>query len=423
MGVWVSFGDFLLTYIIPLVFYGLVVSEGRGVFIYPEVTLQLLSVFATVFLLFLIVVQPFSVLFSRAVSGFYAVIPLLGRGFHALFAFFYVSLAAMYLFAGLSFNRYDSLAASEELGNTALVALVLFCKVIACTQIFYFLALKLDKNVFGRLYWWCIFFALMLTIDGMAHIMLIGLVLWFLLSTRTLYNFLNSGLLYRLSYKLCAAAFVICLFVMGLAFKAKSLGVVEETISSTDYFVTKLSWLVDRVSTVYFSAGYAINNSVIDPELNVHSWGIVTNEIRYRLCVLTAGMDCSQYRDAYGSMSRFNFANIMVVDPQRGGASPGVIGSAGYLFPIFLSPLVAILYYSVVSSFVDAAIGLRTKGTLTIIGMVVYGYLLRIIYLNPVSLLNPLSSPFIGLMAFLFVSTQFYHLRKKYDEARQSSVK
>ncbi|NOU22802.1 MAG: hypothetical protein HOO93_13650 [Methyloglobulus sp.] len=417
IGVWVSFGDFMLTYIIPLVFFGLMVYEGPGVYVYPEVTLQLVSVFVAVMLLFLIAVQPISVLFSRAVSGFYAAIPFFGRDFYVLFAIFYVALAAFYLFSGLSFNRYDAIAASEELGNTALVTLVLFCKVIVCTQVFYFFALKLDKNIFGQFYWWCIFCALILTIDGMAQIMIVGLVLWFLLSTRTLYNFINLGLFCNLSYKLYATIFVTFLFILGMAFKAKSLDVFAETINDADYFVTKLSWLLDRGSTLYFSAGYAINNSVIDPELNARSWGIVINEIRYRFCVLTAGMDCLQYKDAYASLSRFNSMNIRVVEQARGGASPGVVGSAAYLFPIYLSPFIAILYYSIVSSFMDAAIGTRAKGTITLIGLVIYGYLLRIIYLNPGSLLNPMSSPLIGLMAFLFVSAQFYHLRKKYDES------
>ncbi len=413
MGVWVSFGDFMLTYIFPLVFYGFAVTEGRDIFVYPEITAPLLLVFTVVLLLFFTVVRPFSFLFSSVISGFYRIIPFLGRRFHTLFAISYMALAAVYLLSSLSFNRYDSVAASEELGNTAIVALVLFCKVIASAQIFYFLVLRLDKHVFGQFYWWCIFCALVLTVDGMAHIMLIGLVLWFLLSTRTLYNFLNSGLLQNLSYKLYATALVACLFILGMAFKAKSMDVFAETISDTNYFVTKLYWLVDRVATIYFSAGYAINHSVIDPELNARSWAIVINESKYRWCMLTTGWDCAQYRDAYGSMSRFNFANISVVDPERGGASPGVIGSAAYLFPIYLSPLIAILYYSLVSSFVDTVVGYQAKGTaLTLVGMIIYGYLLRIIYLNPVSLLDPMSSPFIGLMGFVFVSAQFYHLRR-----------
>ena len=404
-----SLGDFLVTYIVPLIAFGLLISNGRGIFNYPELNALLVVYFVVVFLMLTSFLEVFSGLIARFFSSFFHIIPKLSFNLMPLFSILYLVAAIIYLNAGLSFSRYDGVSSASNLGNTTIVALIFMCKVFVSTQVFYLIAMKISSRIWGRYYWPTILCCLIITIDGMAHIMLLGIVIWFFLSERSLYAFVSNNILYKVKYKILAVIVVLFLFILGISFKSKNWNIFDLFLTDSDFAIQNLKWLLDRVSTLYFSAGFAINASMLDLTTNLTSWGIISNEIGYRFCVVFSD-GCNYFQPEFNTMSRYNFANISLIDPGRGGASPGVVGSAAYISPAYISPFLILIYYSLVSGILKTVLNKRCVIGFTLIGLIVFSYLLRVLYLNPVSMLNPLSSPFIGFLIFILASIQAYQL-------------
>lgn len=406
----ISLGDFLITYIVPMFIFGFFISEGRGVFNYPELNVWVVVYFFTLFLLLVSFIEALSGLTAKVTSSVFNLFPSIKINLMPLFSFFYLIAAIVYFNVGLSFSRYDGVSSASDLGNTAIVTFIFICKVFVSTQVFYFIAMKIPRREFGRYYWSIILFCLVITIDGMAHLMLLGIVAWYVISDEKLYSFVSNGFFYKIKYKILAALVVVMLFILGISFKSKSWDVLTLFLTDRDFAIQNFKWLMDRVSTLYFSAGFAVNSSMDNLATNIASWNIITNEIGYRFCVIFSD-GCNSFQSEFNTMSRYNFANISVVDPQRGGASPGVVGSAAYIAPIYLSPFLVLIYYSIISGVLKSVLKKGSVLGFTLIGLIVFSYLLRALYLNPVSMLNPLSSPFIGFFIFILASVQAYHLR------------
>jgi hypothetical protein len=199
-----SLGDFLVTYIVPLIIFGLLISDGRGVFNYPELNALLIAYFAIVFLILTSFLEVLSSLIARLFSGIFYIIPKLSFNLMPLFSVLYLVAAIIYLNAGLSFSRYDGVSSASNLGSTTVVAFIFMCKVFVSTQVFYLIAMKISSRIWGRYYWPTILCCLIITIDGMAHIMLLGIVVWFLLSERSLYAFVSNNISYKVKYKILA---------------------------------------------------------------------------------------------------------------------------------------------------------------------------------------------------------------------------
>ncbi|TRO15861.1 hypothetical protein EQ826_19820 [Ectopseudomonas mendocina] len=409
-GIALSRFDFSFSVLLPFFIYTFVIAEGRGVFVYPEITFSLVCSLVFMTFLVLVLLPTVSVIFVGGFRFVYRVFPRVRPLGFLVFSVVYFVFSIFYFLGDLNYIRYGG-AASEQLKETFIATAIFLCKIVVCTQVFYMLLMGLGRGVYSDSYWFIVSMSMILSTDGMAHVVLLGVFFWFLLARRSLDNFLYSGFFYRPRAKFFFGLGVLLLFFVGIAFKAKSINVAAEILNSGELIVVNLLWLADRVSTLYFSVGYAINNSDFNFSLQFESWNIIVSEIKYRVCVLFSGAGCSVYRELYGSMSRFNFANISFVDPGRGGASPGVLGSASYLFPIYIAPFFAVLYYALVSAAINAAVGAFQIKAVKIFGAIVLIYLVRIVYLNPASMLNPISSPFIGVIVFLAVSAQFYKLK------------
>lgn len=146
--------------------------------------------------------------------------------------------------------------------------------------------------------------------------MLIGVVLLMLVRARGFIALIHQTLFKNLKYKLLGLVILTGLFILGIAFKEKGF---TNITTPAEYYFAKLLWLIDRLSTIYFSTGFVINSHIHNSDINQTAWQIVSNEINFRLCSLFQTTNCSSFKDGYGSISRFNFGNILVNDPGRGG--------------------------------------------------------------------------------------------------------
>lgn len=404
--------DFFFSVIAPLFIYGLFVSEGRGVFVYPELTLAFVASLAVTSLLLFLALPFLSVVFRRVAAVAYLVVPRIKGIYFDLFATIYFVFSLFYFYSGLNYIRYGGVAAAEQLENTSIAAAIFVFKTAVCAQIFYLILMGVGRRVCSKYYWALVSISLIFSADGMAHIALLGVFFWFLFKRNSLERFIGSPITRRVGVKLFFVFGVFVVFFFGIVFKSKSIESISSVFSALELISNNLLWLMDRGATLYFSAGYAVNNSGLDFGLQVESWMIAINEISYRFCVLFSGGGCSDFKVGFGSISRFNFSNISVVDPGRGGASSGVFGSAVYLFSPYLAPVMTVIYYAVVAALIDAASGRRARIRVTFAGSLVLLYLVRIMYLSPAAMINPISSPFIGALVFFVMSAQFSKINR-----------
>ncbi|KTD04618.1 hypothetical protein [Fluoribacter gormanii] len=415
IGIKIALGDLFFSLIVPLFIYGLIQGDLRNEFVYPQVTLEFVTVLISTLLLLIVFADPLTKIIASWVRLWFRLFPRISRHFFLLFAIVYLIAAIVYFSSGLHFNRYDGISASSNLYRTFWVEIIFLGHAVLCAQVFYMIVARNTgifsaQCMFGKSYWMLITIALLLTIDGMAQVILVGIILWYINFPAMFAKFINTPLLNGLKYKFFALILAILLFVLGIAFKER--GLPSDPALLLDYYISKIIWLIDRLSTIYFSTGFAINSHSDNPEIVQKAWEIISNEINFRFCVVFNDGNCSVFKDSFGSISRFNFSNILINDSGRGGASPGVLGATAYLFPLYLVPLITVFYYSIVAAIMDVVVGTNRPITVTVVGVVVYGYLLRGLYLNPAALINPLSSPMIAMVVFIIVSLYFYQNRR-----------
>lgn len=319
-------------------------------------------------------------------------------------------LALTFFLSDLSRSRYIGSASSDIQGT-------LIGVVVACFKCYFgvvaFVELLIEKKALSRVQWLVILVSLILTIDGMAHIMLVGIVFLHIFSFKFFLkssNVLNKGIIL-----LFLTILVLFLYSLGIAWKS---GATDYSVIFTDsdsVMLKSVYWLIYRLSSVFLSICIVSQESFKDIGFFLYGWDITFNEVAFRFCKLTGlNGECSSYVHEYQSIGRYNFAMISHVDPGRGGASPGVLGSAMYLSPWIFSGFFAGLYYAIISKLINLSVLNCSAESFTLIKMIISVYLLRELFLNPASYLDPFSGPFIGLVATLYSFSRFYKAKNQY---------
>lgn len=424
-GLYIALGDLLLSIVGPLIVFGLWIHTGRGIYEYPQVTVELVALVALL-VIWLYFLGPYVSRVFLPVMGFLlALIPRLRARMFTLLGLVYLVCAVLFVVQGLSLNRYDDVKASENLSATAFVTLLFIFKTFVSSQVFYCL-LTGRTHPRSRAYWMMVLAATFLSIDGLAQTMLAGLIFCFVVLRDPFRALLSSAVFRRPLSLIAMGVLAAMLWVAGIGIKSGSFAETAASLRDREFVEHHVSWLVDRVSTLYFAAGYAVNASIEDPDVRTQARSILVNQTAFRLCVITSGVNCSRFKDEYGSLGRFNYVNIRPnaygKAGETAGASAGVLGSAAYLVPLFWIPVIVLLFYSAVAAVVDAAAG-KVRFTPTLLALMVYGYLLRGLFLDPSGFLNPISPPFIGLLAFMLASAQFYHLRAHAAPGKRPAVR
>jgi len=386
--------EFLLATLFAWVAVNLIPSSWTPPLRYVGVSFPLLfQVVVTIVAFFLfstIGARPIQTMASNAIGVF----PKIRCRGQWIVAWAFLALALIFFLTDLSRNRYGSVVGAENVSDTTLSIVLLFFK---C----YYSALVLagvinNQNVLNRKQWVVVYAAMLLCVDGMAHMVLLVIFLIYLFASSALY-FNPNVLVRRLILYVVAVVLVFGAYVLGVGWKENDFSRSLNIIQDYNAILNSVYWVAYRLSTVFLSAAVASNVSYSDPFFFVVNWEMIYDEFMYRSCkVVTAG-ECSEYLHPLKSIARFNFSQLLYDDPGRGGASPGVLGSALYAFPWPVSGIACGFYYALIGAAINSIHGYKRQ-SMSLLCLVSSIYLLRILFLNTAAFFNPLSGPFLGLL-------------------------
>ncbi|WMN61176.1 hypothetical protein NI389_07265 [Pseudoalteromonas xiamenensis] len=316
--------------------------------------------------------------------------------------------AISFFISDLSRGRYVG-SASENMQGTFIALAVLFAK--AYFGILAFIELVTEKRILSKYQWLTVLVCMVLTIDGMAHIMLVGLLFLHIFFFRAFSGENNITLKVLFLLILCVLCFF--LYSIGMAWKSGSDDIYTAFSGGLESTLHNIYWLVYRLSSVFISMCVVAIESFDNVSFFYYGWDITYKEVGFRACKIFVGGGCEAYIHEYQSIGRYNFSMISHIDPGRGGASPGVLGSAMYLSPWLFSGLVAGFYYCLVARLINVSLIYTSSiKRMTIFKMVSAVYLIREFFLNPASLLDPFSGPFVSMVAIFFALSYYYYLTK-----------
>ncbi|MGA4604085.1 hypothetical protein [Pseudoalteromonas maricaloris] len=362
--------------------------------------------FIQIVLTFLVMLAFGSLLHSMRSSVLSVLLELLGKlRIKPAYVILGFSLFAVSFFASdLSRGRYIG-SASENMQGTFIALAVLFAKTYF--GMLAFVELVTEKRVLEKYQWIIVFICMVLTIDGMAHIMLVGLLLLHVFFFRVFSDANNITL--KALFLLFLGLLCFLLYSIGMAWKSSSDDIYTAFSGGLESTLHNIYWLIYRLSSVFLSMCIVAKESFENLSFFYYGWDITYKEVGYRACKVFAGGACEAYIHEYQSIGRYNFAMISHVDPGRGGASPGVLGSAMYLSPWLFSGAVAGFYYCLVARLINVSLQYtQSIKKMTLFKLVSTVYLIRDFFLNPASLMDPFSGPFISLVAILLAFSYYF---------------
>ena len=398
--------EMFLAYILPLIILELVIPQGW--------TTSLMYVGINWLTVFQLVLVHFSFLFfghlldclsSRQfgkgllVLSFFRLSPL-------FWSFAFLFLAVVFFLLDLSRIRYVGKATENPLGSFLSMFMVFFKGYFGTLAVCELLG---SLRRVPRSAWLVFYVGLILTIDGMAHLMLLTFFTLFLVFPSFIRR--RRSILGQLYIGGVFTFIVIFMYSVGIAWKGGADNFLVLFSSGPESFLDGVYWLVYRLSTVFLSVCALTEIALKDFYSFLFSWDILIHEIRYRFCVVLSLNGCSDYIQEFNSIGRYNFTLITWEDTGRGGASPGVLGSFLHLTPWFFSWLFAGFYYAFLAKLINVCCG-RGKGISGQILVLVFSvYFLRQLFLNPASFLDPISGPFLGLLGSILAFSCIYRAK------------
>lgn len=414
--------DIVLMYVLPPLYF-FVMGERSYFSYYEDVTptkffwLYLLAVLVALFFLFFLssILSPLK-REQKEVGG--------GRIFSEIIwlplalTFFFCSL--IFFLSGLSQYRYDGGGVASRLSFWFAIAIFL-------QPFFSFQAALVlisdDNRVWvshSKVYWTLVSLGMFLSVNGS-----MSLLLAVLISVATLFRDSLRSLIYNVDgfgyrrSKLAYAALVLLgllvafgVWLLGESVKRNSFSSAIEFLSPGNLYVA-VTWVIERFSTLYFSINKLLHDIFYEyKDINrffAEGWNIIAQAMSYRMGVISENLvgDSSIMLD-YKTIAHYNYFIINSDDNplKNAGASPGILGSAVYIFPLLISPICAAVYYWFVSIAVDLAV-LNKSTKLTIFGYIVTLFLLRGILLSPADAMLIVDQNFINLLIFAFVVFTF----------------
>lgn len=329
-------------------------------------------------------------------------------------------IALLFFMASLNFflsdfakYRYDGTGVSSKLGLTLVIAV--FCKSIFLIKAGYCVIgygtnswLANDKK-----YWLLISVSMFMTVNGsMSLLAALFLTIATLLSSQfkgIMFVLNNNGTLSLIKKGIILSPFCYLAFLLGETVKRGDINSALDFLS-LDNIVFVIFWLMERFTTLYMT----LNNQIVAISQDLvpldhffyNGTQILTDSINYRLGIITGGQfgDISQ-SNFYKTTAHFNY--FLINDARNpllsSGASSGILGSAIYTTPFYVSFIFGALYYLLIAKVVDS-VKFHFNKPISLIGLFILVFLFRAVLLSPADALLIFDQNFINLIVFIAVS-------------------